>query len=278
MSQERKDQETADKFANSWNNVYDPSVYTRDQFLDWVAPWTPEAIKGTSVMELGCGSGALLYHMAACEPSQLNAVDLGSSVETAKSLLGNQARIEVGDITQAEELKERFGLQDHVYSIGVLHHLTVPEEGVETLKAMTQPGGDFHGWVYAREGNAVVRWLVDPLRKLVNHFPWWMNKWLVAFPLTLPFFLYSKSCRLLSKVFGEKFPLPLFSYMLWIGQRGLDFHHHVAFDQLVTPMTHYIDRQRIERWLADDRVEPGSSYIIFRNGNSWKFGGKIKAA
>jgi len=120
--------------------------------------------------------------------------------------------------------------------------------------------------------------LVDPLRKLVNHFPWWMNKWLVAFPLTLPFFLYSKSCRLLSKVFGEKFPLPLFSYMLWIGQRGLDFHHHVAFDQLVTPMTHYIDRQRIERWLADDRVEPGSSYIIFRNGNSWKFGGKIKAA
>lgn len=229
-------------------------------------------------MELGCGSGALLFHMASCEPAQLNAVDLGSSVLTAKELLGEKARIEVGDITQTGDLKEKFGQQDHVYSIGVLHHLTIPEEGVETLKAMTRSGGSFHGWVYAREGNAVVRWLVDPLRKMVNHFPWWLNKWGVAFPLSIPFFLYSKTCRFLSKLLGENLPLPLFSYMLWIGQRGLDFHHHVAFDQLVTPMTHYIHRERVESWLQDERIEPDSTYIIFRNGNSWKFGGKIKSS
>jgi len=276
MGQERKDQETADKFANSWNNVYDPSVYTLDQFLDWVAPWTPQSLKGTTVMELGCGSGALLYHMANCQPSRLSAVDLGSSVETAKGLLGGQARIEVGDITQPKELLERFGPQDHVYSIGVLHHLTVPEEGVETLKAMTRPGGRFHGWVYAKEGNAVVRYLVDPLRKLVNHLPWWLNKWGVAFPLSVPFFVYSKSCRILGGLLGEKVPLPLFRYMLWISQRDFAFHHHVAFDQLVTPMTHYIHRQRVEAWLNDERVEPGSTYIVFRNANSWKFGGTIK--
>lgn len=277
MSQDRKDQETADKFATSWNNVYDPSVYTREQFLDWVNPWTPEGLKGTSIMELGCGSGALLYHMASCEGSALNAVDLGSSVETAKQLLGENARIEIGDITQGDEILERFGQQDHVYSIGVLHHLTVPEEGVETLKLMTRPGGSFHGWVYAHEGNGVVRWIVDPLRKVVNHFPWWLNKWGVAFPLSLLFYVFSKTCCLLSKFFGESLPLPLFSYMLWIGKRNLSFHHHVAFDQLVTPMTHYITRERVEKWLDDERVDDDSKYIIFRNGNGWKFGGKIKS-
>ena len=276
MDQDKKDQETADKFANSWNNVYDPSVYTRDQFLDWIAPWTSDDLKGRSVMELGCGSGALLFHMASCELSELNAVDLGSSVETAKKLLGDRARIEVGDITDSKDLLERFGPQDHVYCIGVLHHLTIPEEGVETLKAVTRPGGRFHGWVYAREGNAVVRWIVDPIRKLVHHFPWWLNKWGVAFPLTLPFFAYSKICCALASCLGDRLPLPMFTYMLWIGKRGLDFHHHVAFDQLVTPMTHYIHRERIEAWLADERVDPESTYIIFRNGNSWKFGGKIK--
>ena len=71
--------------------------------------------------------------------------------------------------------------------------------------------------------------------------------------------------------------LPLYRYMLWIGKRNLSFHHHVAFDQLVTPMTHYITKQRVEKWLSDERVEPGSTYIEFRNKNGWKFGGKIKS-
>jgi hypothetical protein len=44
------DQSTADKFANSWNNVYDPSVYTQEQFLDWIAPWTPADLKGKSII------------------------------------------------------------------------------------------------------------------------------------------------------------------------------------------------------------------------------------
>jgi hypothetical protein len=35
----------------------------------------------------------------------------------------------------------------------------------------------------------------------------------------------------------------------------------------------YIDRATVERWLSDPRVEPGSTYVVMRNGNSWKFGG-----
>jgi SAM-dependent methyltransferase len=196
-------------------------------------------------------------------------------VATAQKLLGNKAKVEKGDITQHQDLLQRFGQQDRCYSIGVLHHLTHPQAGVETLLRLTKPGGQFHGWVYAHEGNFVVRAFVDPLRKLVNHLPWFINKYGMAWPLSLPFYAYSKTCRALASLLGESLPLPMFSYMLWVGKRDFKFHHHVAFDQLVTPTTHYIRRETIEQWLNDERIEPASRYIIFRNGNGWKFGGTI---
>ena len=68
--------------------------------------------------------------------------------------------------------------------------------------------------------------------------------------------------------------LPLYEYSLWIAQREFAFFRHVAFDQLVTPQTAYLDRPTIERWLrANPRIAPDSTYVIMRNGNSWKFGG-----
>ena len=38
-----------------------------------------------------------------------------------------------------------------------------------------------------------------------------------------------------------------------------------------------IKKQVIESWLDSTDVDPGSAYLIFRNGNSWKFGGKRRA-
>ena len=276
--QKTVDQETADKFANSWNNVYNPSVYTREQVLDWISPWLPSDIRGKTVLELGSGSGALLHHLATMAPKLLQGVDLGSSVHTAQALLGDRAKVIHGDITQHHELLEQLGQQDRCYSIGVLHHLKQPRDGFESLLRLTKKGGHFHAWVYAHEGNAIIRGLVDPLRKLVNHLPWWLNKYAVAWPLSWPFLGYSKMCCLLQRLTKKsELPLPLFRYMLWIGQRDFNFHHHVAFDQLVTPTTHYIPRSTIESWLEDERVLPNSRYIEFRNGNSWKFGGQIKS-
>lgn len=272
-----QDQQTADKFATSWNNVYDASVYTEEQFFDWIDPIKAKDIEDKEVLELGCGSGALLFHMAKCKPKKLTGVDLGSSVNTATKLMeGSNTQIMQGDLTDHNDLSQKIGQQDLTYSIGVIHHLTEPEKGFNSLIHMTKAGGHFHGWVYAHEGNAVVRYIVDPIRKIVNHFPWFINKYAIAMPLSIPFFLYSNFCRLIHH-FIKKAPLPLFDYMLWVSKRDFRFHHHVAFDQLVTPMTHYIRKETIEAWLNDPKVEKGSSYVIFRNGNGWKFGGKIKS-
>ena len=57
------DLETSKKFSNSWNNVYNPSVYTYEQVTEWISPWNVSELEGQSILELGCGSGAILYHL-----------------------------------------------------------------------------------------------------------------------------------------------------------------------------------------------------------------------
>lgn len=272
-----KDQRTADAFATSWNNLPPGSVYTREQFEDWMAPLSEANFRGHNVLELGCGNGSLLVHAAAWQPRMLVGVDLGSSVETARANLERAGAKNV-EVKQGDLIAFSSAGFDVVYCIGVLHHLKEPRAGFKAVLRNVRPGGRFHCWVYAREGNNIVVWLVDPLRKVASRLPWWFTKYLLATPLAVPFYLYAK---LLRAIIGENsdrlHSAPLRDYCLWIASREFAFFRHVAFDQLVTPQTAYVAKDEIERWLAESaEMEPTSSYIIFRNGNSWKFGGKVR--
>jgi len=272
------DQHTADAFATSWNNLPVGSVYTREQYADWMAPLAEGDVRGHDVLELGCGNGSLLLHTADWKPRRLVGVDLGTSADTARANL-QRAGFPNAEIRQADLTRFASEGFDLVYCIGVLHHLQHPEAGFAAVLRNTRPGGRFHCWVYAREGNGLVVALVEPIRKVASRLPWWFTKYAVATPLAVPFYLYAKVLRVLvgSRTDAMK-GAPLRDYCLWIAPREFTFFRHVAFDQLVTPQTAYIKREQIERWLSDaPEVEPESSYIIFRNGNSWKFGGKTKA-
>jgi SAM-dependent methyltransferase len=266
------DKKTANAFATSWNNLPSGSVYTRAQFEDWLAPLTRNDVEGRTVVELGCGNGSLLFHAAAWAPSSLVGIDLGDSVVSARSNMAMQPNVN-WVIHQSDLTTYRAEPRDVVYSIGVLHHLKNPRAGFDSVIANTRPGGRFHCWVYALEGNSIIIRVVDPIRKMVSRLPWWFTKYFVATPLVVPYFFYAKA---LSKVRRSSWlrGLPLFEYSQWIAEREFAFFRHVAFDQLVTPSTVYIERRTIEEWLRDHpRVLSGSTYILFRNGNSWKFGG-----
>ena len=272
-----RDTRTAEAFASSWNTVREGSVYSREQFLDWIAPIAPESVAGLSVLELGYGNGSLLAHMGALAPRRLAGIELGDTLETTRR---NLAHLDSGllDLHRGDLVAADLGTFDLVYCIGVLHHLQDPEAGIRSLLRHTRPGGRFHGWVYAREGNGIVRLVVEPIRRLASRLPWWLTKYGLALPLVVPFFLYARLLRFASGKcwIPERLAkaLPLGAYALWIAGRPFWFFHHVAFDQLVTPRTAYFDRGTVERWLASPEVEPGSAYLHFRNGNSWKFGGR----
>ncbi len=274
MSIPATDQRTADAFATSWNNLPEGSVYSTAQFEEWFAPLTRADVEGRRVVELGCGGGSLLTHISTWAPSELIGVDLGSSVEMAERNMtragAKNFRIVKHDLTTyAEEPC------DLAYCIGVLHHLKDPRAGFDAVLRNTRPGGRFHCWVYAHEGNAVIRWIVDPVRKIASLFPWWFTKYAIATPMVAPYFLYAKTLNALRWPVMRNWPL--YDYSLWISQRGFAFFRHVAFDQLVTPSTVYIHKRTVEEWLRIGSIDPSSTYAIFRNGNSWKFGGRMKA-
>lgn len=271
------DQCTADAFASSWNNLPTGSVYTNDQFDEWMNPLSRKDVADKRILELGCGNGSLMEHMLKWGPQELIGVDLGDSVLSARK---NLKRLGYGNwkIDQADLTKYDVGNFDLVYCIGVLHHLQTPKNGLDAVIKNTKPGGIFHCWVYAKEGNWVIINIVDPLRKLTSKLPWWITKYLIATPLSFAYMIYAKIIAKLP-VGGLVDGLPLASYSRWIAKRNFSFFRHVAFDQLVTPQTAYIPRVTIENWLSSyPQIDPDSRYIIFRNGNSWKFGGKIKPA
>lgn len=277
------DTQTAAAFATSWNNLPPGSVYTREQFEDWLAPLGREDVADKDVVELGCGNGSLLTHMVDWRPARLVGVDLGDSVLSARQNL-QRAGHSTTTVLQADLVEFRSDGFDVAYCIGVLHHLKQPQEGFDSVVANTRSGGRFHCWVYAREGNGLVRLVVEPVRAIASRLPWWVTKYLIATPLVAPYFLYAKAMRVLDRIGGKTMrrvlgALPLYEYSLWIARRGFGFFRHVAFDQLVTPQTIYVSRDMIERWLkANPRIDQGSTYVILRNGNSWKFGGRTRTA
>lgn len=268
------DIKTASAFANSWNNLRHGSIYTYDQFVDWFAPINKGDVDGKTILELGCGNGSFILHLVNWQPKKIVGVDLGDSVISAKHNL-SALNIDNWEIIQSDILNFISNGFDIVYCIGVLHHMTNPQKGFEAVLKNTKSGGRFHCWVYAKEGNGIIIWVVDPIRKIVSKFPWWITKYMIATPLVIPYFFYAKILKFINKYYALKF-LPLFQYSLWIAERNFYFFRHVAFDQLVTPQTTYICKENIIDWLTDERIEPSSIYITMRNGNSWKFGGILK--
>ena len=226
------------------------SVYSREQFLDWMAP------DRARFRRRPLGSRARLRERLAPRahgnPRRRGASRGSSSATRSRRRAGTSAHLPAGlaDLRRGDLVTADLGTFDLVYCIGVLHHLADPDAGFRSLLRHTRPGGRFHAWVYAREGNALVRLVVEPIRRVASRLPWWLTKYGLALPLVVPFFLYA---RLLRAVAGRLVRpetlgrvLPLAAYALWIAGRPFWFFHHVAFDQLVTPRTTYFDRRTVE--------------------------------
>ncbi len=254
---------TSEAFGYSWTHYPRDNPYTEEQWRDWVVPLTPEDFAGKQVLDAGCGLGGFIEYSRQWQARQAVGIDLSEAIDAAAARLGP------ANLVQADlyRLPIRPGSFDLAYSIGVLHHLEDPERGFRAIVDTVRPGGLVFAWVYGRENNGWIIYVVDPLRKHVfRRLPHGLLKWVISLPLALVLMPFVKLAERVER-------MPYRDYLLWLGKRDTTFVHGVVFDHLAAPTSHYIRREEFERWFeAAGLVDV---QISWRNRNSWRGLGRV---
>lgn len=255
QQQQAKQQEWSDQ----WTLLQDDELFL---FKDWIEPNKIEDFQGKDVLECGCGGG---QHTSFIAPyaNSITAVDLNTT-EIAKERNKKFSNIEFieSDIASMSLGKEF----DIVFSIGVIHHTDNPDATFRNIKKHVRKGGRLIVWVYSEEGNSIVKYLVEPVRKtfLKN-----MNR---------------KSLLVLSKFITGLMYVPVYSvyllplkflpfYEYFDNFRKMSFYRNTinVFDKLNAPQVDFISGERIKGWFDTNEFKDIS--ITPYKGVSWRGSG-----
>jgi SAM-dependent methyltransferase len=264
--------EVAEGFGWEWNQFDELGPHYRQQLLDWLQPLGEADFAGKRVLEGGCGKGRHTALVAGWGAREVFAVDLGSAVEAAyRNTRGLEAvHIIQGDLAHLP-LKR---CAEVAFSVGVLHHMPEPLVGFRGLLDRLAPGGRVAVWVYGREGNEWIVDFVDPVRtgvtaRLPRRVLYEMSRplaWLVA-GASKGLYAPLEHTPLHARLFYR-------DYLTYIARFPLREIHAIVFDQLVTPVAHYLSRDEVAAWFADKRLD--GVELARHNGNSWRATARLR--
>jgi len=245
-------------WAYQWGTFEDDN---RMLFDAWISPATLEDFRDKTVLDAGCGGG---HHLRFVAPyaSEVVGVDLNcADIAEDKSREFSNITTMAGDIATMD-LGRKF---DVVYCIGVLHHTESPRASFKNLARHVRPGGRLIVWVYAHEGNALNRWLVEPFKRMI--YGNWPRSVLLGLARLLTALLYLPVYSIYLLPFRF---LPYYDYFR--NFRRLDFKRNVlnVFDKLNAPRTAFIRREEVEEWFADGFTNTHISPFL---GVSWRGSG-----
>ena len=133
-------------------------------YKDWVHPNDENTWRDCDVLDAGSGPGIQVRLLSSTAKS-ITAVDLEAIDVSKRKNQGNDKNIKyIKDDIMLMDLGRQF---DVVNCVGTIHHTDDPTRTFKNLHKHLKPGGRMIIWAYAREGNGLMRAVVEPLRKLL---------------------------------------------------------------------------------------------------------------
>lgn len=250
------------EWHEQWTMLQDEEEFL---FNEWILPNTLDDFKDKEVLECGCGGGQHTMFVAPYA-KRITAVDLNTT-DLAKE---RNSKFENVEFIEADIAQMDLGKQfDIVFSIGVVHHTDNPNTTAMNMAKHVKPGGRLIFWVYSEEGNAMVRYIVEPIRKVF--LTKMSRKNLLKLSKIITFLMYIPIYTIY--ILPLKF-LPFLEYFQ--NFRRMTFYRNTlnVFDKLNAPQVDFISKQRITNWFA---VEFENIDISLYKGVSWSGSGtKIK--
>lgn len=255
-------QKKSGEWLEQWRMFRDDERFL---FEEWIAPAACEDFRDKTVLECGCGGG---QHTSFIAPlaKRVVAVDL-NTVEVARERnkdFRNVTFVE-GDIATGD-----FGGPfDVAICIGVIHHTDDPDAAFANIYRHCRPGGKIIVWTYSAEGNALVRFIVEPARKLFLRRL--SRKTLRALSGIVTAMLYPVVYTIYR--FRAFRSLPYYEY--FGNFRRLSFERNLlnVFDKLNAPQTKFTTAEKCREWFSENRFEPDSISIRKYKGVSYSLVG-----
>jgi SAM-dependent methyltransferase/uncharacterized protein YbaR (Trm112 family) len=267
-------EKTVTGFGYEWqkfdDQIADTYMTDKANFLDFIAPVTPDFFRDKIVLDAGCGMGRFLRLAADFGSREVIGVDLSQSVDVAYQHVRHlpNAHVIQADIMTLP-LKPVF---DYIFSVGVLQFLEQPRAGFNRLTELLRDGGAISVWVYAKENNGWVIRLVNPLRQHVTSRLPRPLLYALSHCLGLPLYLLIKllykpanEWKLLSKLARI---LPYNDYFYYSSRLSYGALASVIFDHLVPSLVTYLSREELEGWFSQEFFDDVT--ITSRNNMSWR--------
>lgn len=220
-------------------------------------------VAGKRILEVGCGGGRWLKVMADLGAREVVGLDLSTAVEQASRRTASLPNVHVVRGSALEmPLAAAFDL---VVSIGVVHHLDDPVEGLRGMQRAVVPEHNVAIWVYGREGNELYLSVIGPLRRVSTHVPGpalAVGSKLLAAGLWLHMHTVNKSAVALGV------PLPLRDYLAMLAKLRFKDIESVVYDQLTPQLARYPTRTEVESWVND--AGGAVQRMYHRTQNSWQ--------
>lgn len=131
----------SEKIFNKWGKTYDKSIW-----MKWIITWIPsilaemKEVKNPSILDVGCGTGEVLYRLLELQPKFVGGVDISKEMieEARKKFKDGNAEFKIGD---AESLSWPDGTFNYVILTGSFHHFPNPHILLEEINRVLKARG-----------------------------------------------------------------------------------------------------------------------------------------